>query len=91
MYRPVQVKALPGYVLWIQYADGTEGQVDLSHLVGRGVFALWNDEHAFSRVHIGCHGQIAWSDEIDICPDALYMTITGKSPDELFSTRNTVS
>ena len=83
MFTPIQVKPLPGYKLWVKYADGTEGQVDLSDLVGKGVFALWQDERAFAQVYIGDHGQIAWSDEIDICPDAVYMDITGKRPEEL--------
>jgi hypothetical protein len=84
MFRPVQVKALPNYRLWIKYADGVEGEIDLSDLVGKGVFALWQDPEAFAQVYIGSDGQIAWSDEIDICPDSAYMTITGKTPEELF-------
>lgn len=83
-FQPVQVKAWPNYKLWIKYADGVEGQIDLSDLVGKGVFALWEDKEAFGQVYIGSDGQIAWSDEIDICPDAAYMTITGKTPEELF-------
>jgi hypothetical protein len=58
--------------------------VDLSHLVGKGVFALWNNYHAFQQVYIGSSGQIAWSDEIDLCPDAVYLKITGKNPEEVF-------
>ena len=61
-----------------------EGKVDLSHLVGKGVFSLWNDYRAFEQVYIGSSGEIAWTDEIEICPDNTYMTITGKSPEELF-------
>jgi len=83
MSQPVQAKALPDYRLWIKYADGVEGQIDLSDLVGKGVFALWEDKRAFDQVYIGSDGQIAWSDDIDICPDAAYTTITGKTPEEL--------
>ena len=60
------------------------GEVDLRHLVGKGVFALWEDCAAFEQVYIGDVGQIAWSDTIDICPDAVYMQITGETPEELF-------
>jgi hypothetical protein len=84
MFKPEQVRTLPNYRLWVRYADGIEGEVDLGHLVGQGVFALWNDLEAFERVYIGSNGQIAWSDEIDICADAIYMKITGKTPEELF-------
>lgn len=36
------------------------------------------DPAVFAIVHLGKHGQIAWSDEIEICPDAVYLEITGK-------------
>jgi hypothetical protein len=84
MFGPVKVKALPGYRLWVEFSDGIAGEVDLGHLVGKGVFALWEDYAAFERVYIGDVGQIAWSDAIDLCPDAIYMQITGKTPGELF-------
>ena len=86
MLKPVKVRALPGFKLHVRYADGVEGDVDLSHLAGKGVFSLWNDPEAFERVSIGSSGEIRWSDEVEICPDALYMEITGKSPDEVFTT-----
>jgi hypothetical protein len=84
MLTPVEVKALPNYRLWLRYADGVAGEVDLSHLAGRGVFALWNVPGEFEKVHVGPRGSISWTDDIDICPDALYMEITGKTPEQLF-------
>ena len=84
MLKPIEVKALPNYKLWVKYADGVEGTADLSHLAGKGVFALWNDYAVFEQVSIGEHGQIAWSDEIDICPDSISLQITGKIPEDLF-------
>ena len=84
MFKPIQVKALPNYKLGVKYTDGVEGEIDLSHLVGRGVFSLWNNHRAFQKVHIGISGEIAWTDEIDICPDAAYMKITGKTPEQVF-------
>ena len=90
MLRPVQVKALSDYRLWVKYSDGIEGVVDLSHLAGRGVFSLWNDYGAFQKVHIGHGGEIAWSDSIDICPDTIYMRITGKTPQQLFPSLKTM-
>ena len=84
MFRPAEVRPLPGYRLWVRFTDGVEGVVDLSHLAGRGVFSLWNEEGAFERVTIGASGEIAWSCDIDICSDSVYMQITNKSPQELF-------
>ena len=84
MFKPTAVKPLPGYKLHISYTDGVEGDVDLSHLAGHGVFALWNQPNAFENVSIGPSGEIRWSDQVDLCPDALYLEITGKSPEEVF-------
>ena len=84
MLKPVAVTALPEYKLRVKYADGVMGEVDLSHLVGKGVFAAWNDPSAFEAVTIGDHGELKWSDDIDLCSDAIYMEITGKSAEDLF-------
>lgn len=88
MLRPTNIKPLPNYRLQIRYADGVTGEVDLSHLVGQGVFALWNDPKAFENVSLGSGGEIRWSDEVDLCPDSLYMEITGKSPEDVFPNLN---
>jgi hypothetical protein len=53
MVRPVEVRPLAGYRLWLRYQDGTEGEVDLSHLVGRGVFVSWTQEGEFAKVKLG--------------------------------------
>lgn len=84
MFKPVKVTPLPGYKLSLQYSDGAEGVADLSHLVGKGVFAIWKDPAVFESVQIGAHGEIKWNDEVELCPDALYLEITGKSPAEVF-------
>lgn len=84
MLNLIEVRPLPGYRLHLQYADGAAGDVDLSSLVGKGVFCLWNDPQAFQNVSIGSGGELYWSDEVDLCADALYMQITGKTPEEVF-------
>ena len=84
MFKIVSVKALPGYKLWLEYADGTKGEVDVSDLVGQGVFKKWLTPGAFEKVSIGSMGELVWGDELDLCPDALYLRLTGKSPEEIF-------
>jgi len=84
MKKAVEVKALSGYRIWLRYADGVEGEVDLTHLAGRGVFKAWTDRKVFESVHVDESGAIAWDEELDLCPDALYLRLTGKDPDELF-------
>ena len=84
MPRLVQVRPLEDYRLWLKYDDGTEGVVDLSELVGRGVFAIWQDEGRFRQVRIGEGGELVWDEGVDLCADALYLKITGKRADEVF-------
>jgi hypothetical protein len=85
MVRPVEVRPLTRYRIWLRYQDGTEGEVDLSHLAGRGVFAAWEQEGVFAQVKLSWHGAVEWPGEIDLCPDALYRALTGKRPEEVFT------
>ncbi len=84
MFYPIDVKALPSYKLHIEFSDGVQGKLDPSHLAGKGIFSFWNDYRNFEKVYISPNHAIAWSDEIDICPDVAYMEITGKAPHEIF-------
>lgn len=84
MRKVSKVKALPDYRLELQFDDGVSGAVDLSEDVGKGVFALWRDPVAFERVRIGSSGELVWDDRIDLCPDALYLNVSGKKPEDLF-------
>ena len=59
--------------------------MDLSHLARKGVFSVWEHEGVFAQVKLGPHGQIEWPGELDLCPDALYLTLTGKRPEDIFT------
>lgn len=75
MIRPSRVKPLPGYRIQLSYPDGVEGVLDLSEMVKKGIFQRLQDPSAFELVHIGEHGQVAWSEHLEICPDAAYKEI----------------
>ncbi|MFH0794246.1 MAG: DUF2442 domain-containing protein [bacterium] len=84
MCKVTSVKVLERYRLALTFDDGVKGTVDLSDLAGKGVFTLWEDRKAFANVHIGSSGELAWGDKIDLCPDALYLKVTGKKPEDMF-------
>ena len=84
MVKITKVKVLNDYRLELTFDDGVCGVVDLSELVGKGVFALWHDRHVFEQVRIGSLGELVWGDQIDLCPDSLYLRATGKKPEDVF-------
>ena len=84
MRRIIKVKALSGYRLELEFDDGVSGTVDVSEAVGKGVFAVWRDPQAFERVRIGSSGELDWDAQVDLCPDALYLKVTGKKPEDMF-------
>ena len=81
---PVEVEARPGFKIWVRFDDGVSGEIDLSHLAGKGVFKAWNDPEFFKGVYVDPGRAIAWSEEIDICPDAAYMEVKGLTAEEMF-------
>ena len=83
MIQLTQVKPLTDYRLWLKYADGIEGVVDLSDLVGQGVFALWKDEREFQKAR-AARSAVIWNDEVDVDTVSLYLQLTGKPPEDVF-------
>jgi len=83
MKQIVAVNVLEGYRVWLRFADGVEGVVDFSTKPRVGVYAAWQDYAFFRRARVGAHGDLVWDDEIDFCPDALWLQVTGQSPQGL--------
>jgi hypothetical protein len=70
----IEVRALPGYRLWVKFVDGTTGEIDLSRLVSSdtaGIFAALRDPALFAKVYVE-YGAVVWPGEIDLAPDAMY-------------------
>jgi hypothetical protein len=80
----VEVKPLDGFRLFLKFKDGVSGTVDLSSLACRGVFAAWLNEGFFEKVRITDVGALEWPGELDLCPDSLYLQLTGKKAEDLF-------
>lgn len=83
MIRPTEVEPRDGFRIWLRYQDGAMGEIDLSHLAGRGVFEVWNERACFEAERLAPSGGIAWSDEIELRPDAPYLPLTGKSVEDV--------
>lgn len=60
--EPLEASARENYRLWLRYDDGACGEVDLSHLVGQGVFAAWSDPAFYQTARLTPHGSVAWGE-----------------------------
>ena len=69
-----EVRALPGYRLYVRFIDGTEGEVDASNFIlskTAGVFTPLRDPARFAEVRVQ-DGFVAWPGDLDLAPDAMY-------------------
>ena len=79
-----QAKAQGNYRLFLRFDDGVEGIVDLSDLAGQGVFEAWKRDASFEKARVTEFGAVEWPGELDLCPDSLYLRLTGKKPEDIF-------
>jgi hypothetical protein len=82
--RVVQVEPREDFKIWVRFDEGTSGTIDLQDLAGRGVFGAWKDRHVFESVHVNDAGAVEWPSDVDLCPDSLYLRLTGKQAEDLF-------
>jgi len=77
------IQPLPDCKIWVKYEDGFESSYDLSHLKGKGVFKIFEDNNELSKVYIDSQtNAIAWNEAIDICPDNVYLKLKGLTFDK---------
>ncbi len=78
--RAIDVSAVKPYSIKVKFEDLTEGIWDLSYLKDKPIFKKWSNSEFFNKVHIDQETfAIAWDEDIEICPDTLYLNINGLS------------
>lgn len=84
LYDIVEAEARSDFRVWVRFEDGRQGEVDLSDLVGRGVFKRWADHPSeFQQVDVDPEsGTVVWPGGVDVAPDRLYSGVA-KSADKL--------
>jgi len=73
----VEVKPEPDYRLFVRFADGSGGRVQLAPEDFTGVLAPLRERLFFRQVFVD-HGAVAWPGEIEFAPDAMYRQIAGE-------------
>jgi hypothetical protein len=75
MMIPIVTRVRPkdGYVLWVKFSDGAEGEWDFADIfdVDGPMVAPLRDQAYFRRVFIE-RGALTWPNGFDAAPDALY-------------------
>lgn len=68
----IAVKALPGYVIEAEFADGEIRHFNMQPYLKYPALVDLTNNGLFMRAHV-MNGVVAWNDEIDLSPDAQYM------------------
>jgi hypothetical protein len=68
----VEVQALPEHRLLVRFANGEQRCFDMRPYLHHPAFAPLQDPSLFQRAHVQ-HGTVAWTEEIDVSPDTLYV------------------
>jgi len=82
MIRPTDIEPREEYRIWLRYSNGAAGEIALSHLAGYGICKIGDDRACFGVVYIAPAGSISQGENVELCPDALYIQLTGKSGEE---------
>ena len=77
----VEARHLGDYRLYLRYADGAAGEIDLAPLLQfTGVFEPLRDPAYFALVRVDPDaGTIVWPNGADLCPDVLRHHLTGEA------------
>ena len=67
----VEVKPLPDHRLFVRFADGLSGEVQLREDDFAGALSPLRDLRFFEQVFLD-NGAVTWPGEIDLAPDAMY-------------------
>jgi hypothetical protein len=70
--RVVNVKPLPNYQLFLEFEGNINRVFDVKPYLEIGIFKQLKSESLFNAVRANL-GTVQWNDEIDFCPDTLYL------------------
>jgi hypothetical protein len=80
LVRVVAARHVRGYVLWLRFNDGMEGEADLAEELDGEVFAPLRDVNTFARVVLDPElHTIAWPNGADFAPEFLYDLVRSRA------------
>lgn len=79
MQDVVAVEPREGWRIWVRFADGVEGEHDVSDLKTFSRYAPLADRAVFEGVYVNDVNGIAWSDDLEIAPCPIYDDTAAKA------------
>ena len=77
MVRVTDARYVRDYVIWVRFADGVEGEVDLRDELHGEVFLPLKDKKLFRSVSVNPDWHtVAWPNGADLAPEFLYAAVT---------------
>jgi hypothetical protein len=71
-YSVIDAKYVRDFIVWVQFEDGTEGEIDLASELWGPVFEPLKDPEYFRTLAVAEYGTIAWPNGADLAPEFLY-------------------
>jgi len=68
----IKVKAFADFILEAEFADGEIRRLDVRPLLDYPAFSALREGNLFMAAKVE-NGTVAWTDEIDLSPDTLYL------------------
>ena len=79
MVRVTDARYLRDYVIWVRFADGVEGEVDLRAELHGEVFRPLKDKKLFRAVSVNPDWHtVAWPNGADLAPEFLYEAVRAR-------------
>jgi Protein of unknown function (DUF2442) len=71
--RVTDARHAGGYRVWLRFADGLSGEIDLEHELWGPVFLPLKDKAAFAKLRAEPElGTVVWPNGADFAPEFLY-------------------
>lgn len=71
-YSVIDAHHVRDFVIWLRFADGSEGEADLSKELWGPVFGPLKDPAYFRQFRVAEYGTIVWPNGADFAPEFLY-------------------
>ncbi|HET7737445.1 MAG TPA: DUF2442 domain-containing protein [Tepidiformaceae bacterium] len=71
-YTVTDARHVKDFTIWVRFADGTEGDVDLADELWGPVFEPLKNPEFFRQFEVAEYGTLAWPNGADLAPEFLY-------------------